>query len=101
MTKKTSIVLLSVITVLVLFFGIFAFILDGQPIGINDYHSAYGLIQKSGMFGDTIAASYKLDEEANAQEIIKILKTRLQNIFAYYSVDITEKDNIVTINLPK
>ena len=101
MTKKTSIVLLCLITVLALFFGIFAFILDGQPVGINDYHSAYGLIQKSGMFGDTIEASYKLDEEANADDVVKILKTRLQSIFAYYSVDITEKDRVVTVKLPK
>lgn len=101
MTKKTSIVLLCLITVIALFFGIFAFILDGQPVGINDYHSAYGLIQKSGMFGDTIEASYKLDEEANADDVVKILKTRLQSIFSYYSVDITEKDRVVTVKLPK
>lgn len=105
MTKKTSIVLLCLITVITLFFGIFAFILDGQPVGINDYHSAYGLIQKSGMFGDTLAASYqiKLDEEAKAEDVVKTLKTRLQNSFAYYSVDValSENDSVVTINLPK
>lgn len=101
MTKKTSIVLLCLITVVALFFGIFAFILDGQHVGINDYHSAYGLIQKSGMFGDTIAASYKMDEEANADDVVKILKTRLEKIFAYYSVEVTAKDSVVTVNLPK
>ena len=103
MTKKTSIVLLCLITVITLFFGIFAFILDGQPVGINDYHSAYGLIQKSGMFGDTIAASYKLDKDADAESVVKIIKTRLQNSFAYYSVDIalSENNEVITINLPK
>lgn len=103
MTKKTSIVLLCLITVITLFFGIFAFILDGQPVGINDYHSAYGLIPKSGMFGDTIAASYqmKLDDDIKADDVVGILKVRLQNIFAYYSVDINVDDSIITINLPK
>lgn len=103
MTKRTSIVLLCLITVLVLFFGIFAFILDGQLVGTNNYHSAYGLIQKSGMFGDTLEASYqvKLDDDAKAEDVIKVLKKRLENAFAYYGVDIAENDGVITINLPK
>lgn len=103
MTKTTSIVLLCLIMVLVLFFGVFAFILDGQPIGVNDYHNAYGLIQKSGMFGDTLQATYtvKLDENVTSDTVIKTLKNRLQNTFGYYSVDISEKDGIITIDLPK
>ena len=105
MTKKTSIVLLCLITVLALFFGIFAFILDGQLAGTQNYHSAYGLIQKSGMFGDTLQASYKLkldeDTDAKSEDVIKVIKSRLQGAFAYYSVEITENDNVITINLPK
>lgn len=103
MTKKTSIVLLCLITVIALFFGIFAFILDGQPVGINDYRSAYGLIQKSGMFGDSLEATYqvKLDEEANVGDVIKVIKTRLQSIYAYYSVDVVESNGVITIDLPK
>lgn len=104
MTKTTSIVLLCLITVIALFFGVFAFILDGQPASaVNDYNSAYGLIQKDGMFGDTVEATYsvKLDEGVESQEVIKTLKTRLENIYSYYSVDISEKDGIITIKLPK
>lgn len=106
MTKKTSIVLLCVITVIALFFGIFAFILDGQALSkdsVYNYHNAYSLIQKSGMFGDTVEATYKVkvDENTTADDVIKVLKTRLQSMYGYYSVDITEKDGIITINLPK
>lgn len=106
MTKKTSIVLLCVITAIALFFGIFAFILDGQPVGINDYHSAYGLIQKSDMFGDSIKASYQVkpdNDDVKIEDVVKIINTRLQRSFSYYSVEIALSDNneTLTINLPK
>ena len=103
MTKRTSIVLMCILTVIVLFFGIFAFILDGQEIGINDYNNAYGLIQKSEMFGNKIQATYqvKLDEGAEISDVIRVLKARLQGIYGYYSVNITEENGVITINLPK
>ena len=102
MTKTTSIVLLCVFTVLVLFCGIFAFILDGQPAGINDYHSAYGLIQKDSMFGDYVQATYKveLEEDANVKDVIKVLKARLANVYGYYGVSITQDGDNLIIKLP-
>ena len=49
MTKKTSIVLLSILAVIVLFIGVFTFIPDGLEYGeYNIYYSPLHLIQKDG-----------------------------------------------------
>ncbi len=104
MTKKTSIVLLCLITVVVLFFGIFAFIPDGLEFGeYNKFYSPYTLIQKSSMFGDYVEATYqlKLDEGTDFNYVKSVLKSRLEKVYGYYSVDITEKDGVVTINMPQ
>lgn len=103
MTKKTSIVLLCLITVVVLFLGVFAFIPDGLEYGeYNEFYSPYTLIQKSGMFGDTVKATYqlKLDEGTDFNHVKSVLKNRLEKVYGYYSVDITEKEGVITVNLP-
>ncbi len=104
MTKRTSVILLSLITVVVLFFGVFAFIPDGLEFGdYNVFYSPYKLIQRSGMFTDTVNATYytKLDEGAEISNVQKIINSRLEQIYGYYSVDINVKDDVTTIAVPK
>lgn len=104
MTKKTSIVLLCLVTVLVLFFGVFAFIPGGLEYGAaGEFYSAYDLVLRSTTFGDSVKATYqlKLDEGVEFKNVQNVLKQRLQKIYGYYSVEITEKDGTVVINLPK
>lgn len=106
MTKTTSIVLLCIITVLVLFFGVFAFLSlpDGLEYGdYGEFYSAYDVIQKSGLFTDTTRSTYqtKLNEGVEFRSVQKTINARLKNIYGYYSVDITNKDGLTTIVMPK
>lgn len=105
MTKKTSIVLLSILAVIVLFIGVFTFIPDGLEYGeYNIYYSPLHLIQKDGMFTDTVHATYKTSydtEDVTFKDVKSVINARLQMIYGYYSVNIEEKDGILVIDMPK
>ncbi len=104
MTKTTSIVLLSILAVIILFVGVFTFIPDGLEYGnYNVYYSPLHLIQKSGMFTDSVHATYqaKYDEDVTFKNIKSVITSRLQSIYGYYSVDVYEKDGVLAIDMPK
>ena len=106
MTKTTAIVLLSIVTVIVLFLGVFSFIPDFSVGEYSEYHSPVGLIQKSNLLTDTVKATYKveLDEDVesfdNAQ---KIIKARFRKAYGYYgvTVDFDQETGLVTVEIPK
>ena len=106
MTKTTSIVLFCIITAIVLFFGVFAFLSvpDGLDYGTyGEFYSAYDVIQKSGLFTDTTRSTYqtKLNEGVDFRSVQKTINARLQSIYGYYSIDISNKDGLTTIVMPK
>ena len=111
MTKTTAIVLLSIITVIVLFFGVFSFIPD-FPVGeYNIYHSPVGLIQKSNLLTDTVTATYQIewdnaeeedfDAMASFDDVQSILKARFRRAYGYYGIKVDYDDGVVTIQIPK
>lgn len=105
MTKPTAIVLLSIITVIVLFLGVFSFIPD-FPVGeYNIYHSPVGLIQRSNLLTDTVTAKYlvELDEDVDSFTAQRIINARLRKAYGYYGINVDyDKDNsVVTVEIPK
>ncbi|MCM1534156.1 MAG: hypothetical protein NC099_05840 [Corallococcus sp.] len=106
MTKTTSTVLICLFLVLILFFGIFAFILDGQPVNeYKEYHNAFALIRKSGMFTDTIDTSYstELNEGVEFKAVQATIRHRLEAIYGYYSVNVSYDVNtkLTTVSMPE
>lgn len=105
MTKTTSIILLCIVTALVLFLGVFSFIPDFQVGEYNVYHSPLSLIQKDGLFTDSIKVSYsvELDEDVDFSSVQKTLNARFRKAFGYYGVDISydAATGVASIILPK
>ena len=105
MTKTTAIVLLSIVTVIVLFLGVFSFIPDFAVGEYSVYHSPVGLIQKSKLLTDKVTATYlvELDENVESFNAQKIIRARLRKAYGYYgvSVDYNEEDGLVTVVIPK
>ena len=103
MTRTTSIVLLSIITVLVLFLGVFSFIGTFDVGAYEKYYSPSYLIQKSNGLTSSVEAKYLVDldgvEFSTAQ---KIIKARLRSAYGYYGVGISynETDKTATIKIP-
>ena len=89
MTKTTSIILLCIVTVLVLFLGVFSFIPDLEYGDYNLYHSPFDLIQKSVAFTDSLKATYqvKFDEGTDSFDgIEKVLSRQKYGLPAAYAV---------------
>ena len=106
MTRTTSIVLLSIITVIVLFFGIFSFIGTFEVGEYEIYYSPSVLIQKSNALTDSVEAHYlvELDEGVDSFAAAqKTIKARLRSAYGYYGVGIVynSTDNTVSIRVPK
>ena len=105
MSKTTAIVLLSIVTVIVLFLGVFSFIPDFAVGEYEEYHSPVGLIQKSNLFTDTVKATYQVeldDEDGNFADVQKIIKARFRKAYGYYGVNIAyDKNGIVTVEIPQ
>ena len=105
MTKPTAIVLLSIITVIVLFLGVFSFIPDFSVGEYNVYHSPVGLIQKSNLLTDTVTAKYlvELDEDVDSFNAQRTINARLRKAYGYYGVkvDYDEDNSVVTVEIPK
>ncbi|MCH5160265.1 MAG: hypothetical protein J1F66_05435 [Clostridiales bacterium] len=102
MTRTTSIVLLSIITVLVLFLGVFSFIPSFYVSDYEVYYSPSALIQKSNGLTDSVEAHYlvELDEGVAFSTVQRIIRARLRGAYGYYGVNIIEKNNEVSITLP-
>ncbi|MCH5153288.1 MAG: hypothetical protein J1F68_04975 [Clostridiales bacterium] len=105
MTKTTAIVLLSIVTVIVLFLGVFSFIPDFEVGEYNEYHSPVGLIQKSNLLTDTVTANYlvELDDDVECFNAQNIIKARLRKAYGYYGVkvDYDEEKGTVTVEIPQ
>ena len=104
MTRTTSIVLLSIITVLVLFLGVFSFIPSFYVSEYELYYSPYALIQKSNGFTDSVEAHYlvELDKDVNFSAVQRTIRARLRGAYGYYGVGISfdESKNEATITVP-
>ena len=105
MTKTTAIVLLSIVTVIVLFLGVFSFIPDFSFGKYNEYHSPVGLIQKSNLLTDTVTANYlvELDEDVDSFSAQNTIKARLRKAYGYYGVKVNydETNGLVTVEIPQ
>ena len=105
MTKTASIVIMSIICVIALFFGVVTFLPDGLEYGDDTiFHAPIHLMQKSSAFGDSYQNTYdvKLDEEADIDAAVSTIRSRLANMYGYYFCDVkaTDDGNIV-VRIPK
>ena len=103
MTRTTSIVLLSIITALVLFFGVFSFIGTFTVGEYEKYYSPSYLIQKSNGFTSSIETTYlvDLDEGVSFAAAQKVIKARLRGAYGYYGVSIKDNgDGTATVTIP-
>lgn len=106
MSKSASIVLICIITILILFFGVFAFYPNVIEYGdYNEYRSPLNIIQKSKSFTKSEKATYqvKLDEGTDFSTVRSVLNFRLGRAFGYYNVGISYDDNtkIATFVIPQ
>ena len=105
MTKTTAIVLLSIITAIVLFLGVFSFIPEFNIGEYNEYYSPVKLIQKSNLLTDTVTANFlvDLDEDVESFNAQNIIKARLRKAYGYYGVNVNydEENGVVTVDIPK
>lgn len=104
MTKSASIAIICVICVIALFFGVCSCLPGGLEYGeYNVYNSAISLIQGDSLFSDSVVATYKvkLDEDAKAQDVISVLRSRLGDMYGRWFCSVTEKDGVLTIKVPK
>lgn len=105
MTKSVSIVILSVICVIALFFGVCSCLPGGLEYGeYGIYNSAINLIQCDDMFGDSVVATYKvkLDEGANLDDVLSVIRSRLSKMYGrYFSNVIDNADGEIVITVSK
>ncbi len=101
MSKKTSVVLLSILIVVVLFFGIVSFLPEIHYGNYKVYYSPVNLIQKGSDMGNSVVGTYAVDhtgmtaeEYAEYQNTIRsIVSKRLQKVFGYYDSNIAFEQN--------
>lgn len=106
MSKSASIVLICILTILILFFGVFAFYPNVIEYGdYNEYRSPLNIIQKSKSFTKSEKATYQvnLDEGTNFSTVKSVLNFRLARAYGYYNVGISydEKSGIATFVIPQ
>ncbi|MCM1289286.1 MAG: hypothetical protein NC132_01350 [Corallococcus sp.] len=105
MTKTASIVIMSIICVIALFFGVVSFLPDGLEFGDSSiYHAPINLLQKSGAFGDSVTATYevKLDEDAKIDDVVSGVRSRLADMYGYYFCDVkVTDDGNIQVKIPK
>ena len=105
MTRTTSIVLLSIITVLVLFLGVFSFIGTFNVGEFEKYYSPSYLIQKSNGLTDSVEYTYlvDLDDDVDFAAVKKVINKRLRSAYGYYgvSIDYDEAEELATFRIPQ
>lgn len=104
MTKKTSIVLVSIIMALLLCLAVFSFLPDGFDYGeYNKFYSPLSLIQKSNLFTDSVEVKYavELGDEVEAEDVVSSIRSRLGKAFGYYGVSVTLNEDVLTVVLPR
>lgn len=109
MTLQTKKILISLLLCLVLALtvalGVFCFIPNFEVNMVGDYYqSAYAALQKSAAFTDTVKATYsiKLDDDAEGENVVNAIKTRLSKTYGYYGskADYDKASGIVTVEIP-
>ncbi len=104
MTKKTSIVLVSIIMALLLCLAVFLLLPGGFEYGeFGKYNSAFDLIQKSSLFKDSVEVNYsvELGEDVEAKDVVSTVRARLSKAFGYYGTKVTLENDVLTVILPK
>ncbi len=109
MTKTMSIVLVCILSLLILFFGIFTFLPDGIEYGkYNVYHAPVNLIQKGSDLGESVNGTYKIEADEFAEgvtaensNLVKLIQKRLGNIFGYNNVPVKISDGRLDVTVPK
>lgn len=106
MTKKVSAVLLSILIVLILFFGVFTFLPDNIEYGAYGvYHAPVNLIQKGTDFGPSVKATYSVDTTDLADGVLEnvdnIVTTRLNKIFNYYGMPVVLEGSTLSVTIPE
>jgi len=111
MSKKTSIVLISLITAVVLFFAVFAVLPDEIEYGnkASVYHAPIHMIQRGQLLSESTWSTYKIDQgdltdeqlsDATAQAQ-KILSKRFASVYSYYSVPVkVNEDGQLYVAIP-
>ncbi len=110
MSKATSIVLVSILSLILVFLGVFSFLTD-LPVGdYKVYYAPADLIQLGTEFTTTEEASYTIDIEDYdddelaelAASITSVISSRLSSVYGYYNSDITVNDSTdrLTISIP-
>lgn len=103
MSKKTSIVLISILTAVVLFFAVFAVLPDEIEFGnkADVYHAPIHMIQRGELLSETTWSTYKIEQgDLTTEELAdatvaaqKILSKRFSDVYAYHSVPVTVEEN--------
>lgn len=105
MTKPASIAILCVICAIALVLGVFACLPGGLEFSdYKVYNSPASLIQGDSLFADSIVTTYKvkLDDEADINDVVSVLKSRLGDMYGrYFCSVVAEDDNKITITVPK
>lgn len=104
MTKSASIAILCVICAIALVLGVFACLPGGLEFGeYKIYNSPISLIQGDSMFTDSIVATYKvkLDDEADINDVVSVLKSRLGDMYGRYFCNVAEENGVISITVPK
>lgn len=104
MTKRTSVILLCVVTVLVLFLGIFTFFPKTISYGeYNEYYSPVSLIQKSNALTKSIRGTYIVDYDDGVEfaSVKSKLSKRLASVYSYYNITIDEVDGKIVVLFPQ
>ena len=102
MPKTWCIILLSVITAITLFLGVFCFI-PTFPVGeYEEYYSPSSLIQKANGFTDSVEAHYivELDDGVEFNAVKRVIRARLRGAYGYYGSSISYEDGIASITVP-
>ena len=104
MTKTLSTVIICIVCVIALFFGVVSCLPGGLEYGnYNEYNAPINLIQGSSLFNDSIVATYKvkLDEDANINDVVKNIRSRLSDMYGYYFSNVKVNGDDITVQVPK
>ncbi len=105
MSKISSAILLTVLAVIILFFGVFACIPTFSYGEYGEYYSPLSLIQCSNAFANNVKAEYSvsLDEDADFGVVKNQILYRLAHAYGYYgcSVSYDEAANKAVVIVPE
>lgn len=106
MTKKTSVIVLAIVAVIVVLLGVFACLpINAANSGHSVYISPLSRIQGSRLFGDNVNAVYSVNADSDEawDNISSVIRTRMANIYGFYgcSVSLDKDAKTVTVSAPE